>query len=302
MIVALLALNAWAEGCSCSVGGSDGTAPAGPVPRPGGLAFNVEYGAGQTGGEGWEGFAVTERGGNSMEGMAMPGHFVQTARFNAILGVGSGTAVYASLPYIDTHPLGPSGMTGDVDAAFVGDLGMGLRWGRTHSDVFTGLGGGFTLPTGRVMPDGGVRGGRGAVAVTGRGEVLDKVTPNVELGGAISATGSLYPGPEDGYVVGPAGSAAGGVRLWPREQGRTRFDEFLVLLQQGNDRRGSTILYETGATTLAFQSAFWWKFWADENRSASVIVRGTAPIAQVIGDPWLAQNWAFSAGVGLVAL
>lgn len=299
----LLAAQALAESCSCSVGGTDAVTPAGPLPRPGGLALAVEYGAGQTGGDdGWEGFSVTERGGNSMPEMAMPGHFVQTARATATIGVGSGVGLFASVPWIDTHPLYPSDMPGDVDARFLGDVGLGGRWGQTRGDVFTSLGGGLTLPTGKMLPDGGIRGGRGALGVTARAEILDLLTPNVELGGALSVAGSLYPTPDSGYLVGPTASGSAGLRLWPREQGRTRFDEFLVLQQQGNDRAGAGVLYQTGATTLAYQSAFWWRFWAQKNRSASVTVRGQVPLAQVIGDPWLAQNWSVAVGIGVVAL
>ncbi len=301
-VIWLLAGQALAQSCSCSVGGTDGVTPAGPVPRPGGLALAVEYGATQIGGEGWQGVHVTERGGNSMPEMAMPGHFVQTARANVTLGVGDGVALYASVPWIDTHPLYPSDMPGDVDAQFMGDVGVGGRWGRARGDVFTSVGGGLTLPTGKVLPDGGIRGGRGSLGVTARAEILDLVTPHVEVGGAISAAGSLYPTPDSGYLVGPTASGSAGVRLWPREQGRTRFDEFLVLQQQANDRAGVAVLYETGATTLAYQSAFSWRFWADKNRSASFTVRGQLPIAQVVGDPWLAQNWSVAAGLGVVAL
>ena len=304
MILALLALAApaRAEGCSCSVGGGDGASCAGPSPRGGGVVIGIDYGASQTGGEGgWQGFSVTERGGNSMATMAMPGHFAQTLRLNTSLGVGGGTALYASLPWIDSHPLFKSDMPGDVDAQFLGDVGLGARYGHSHADVFWGLGGGLTLPTGKVLEGGGARGGRGALGVTGRAEFIDGLTPHFDLGGAVTWSSSLYPGPKDGYLVGPAATAALGARLWPREQGRTRFDEYLVLQHTGTDRFGSSVLYETGITSLDLQSAFWWRFWADRNRSASTTVRATVPIAQVIGDPWLAQNWAISAGISVVA-
>jgi hypothetical protein len=288
-----------AQSCSCSVGGGDGVSPSGPAPAAGSVVVAVEYGARQTGGEDWDGFALVERGGNSMEGMAMPGHLVQTARANAIVGIGRGGALYAAVPWIDTHPLYPSDMPGDVDGNFLGDVALGARWGRSKGEVFSGFGGGLTLPTGKVLP--GVRGGRGALGVTGQAEILDAITPHAEIGGALTAAASLYPAPLDGYLVGLGGSASAGVRLWPREAGRTRFDEFLVLQQQSNDRLASLILYETGSTAIAWQSAFWWKFWSDRDRSASVTVRGQVPIAQIVGDPWLSQNWSLSLGLSVVA-
>jgi hypothetical protein len=302
MLALLLAVAADAQTCSCSVGGGEAVTPVGRGPRAGGFVLSADYGAAQVGGEAtWEGFSDVDREGNSMPGMAMPGHLSQTLIGTAIVGLSEEIAATASVPWIDSHPLYPSDMAGDVDADFPGDVSLGLRWSRTRQATTTGLGIGTTVPTGRVLEGGGARGGRGAEGGTARGEVLEKLGPHVDLGGAVSAVASLYPSPKDGYLVGPSVSAAFGTRLWPREQGRVRFDEYLIALSRGHDRIGSAILDQTGMSCLAVASGGNFRFWGKKQRSASINLRAQVPLVQVVGDPWLAQNWSINGGFSVVA-
>lgn len=287
-----------AQSCSCSVGGGASALPSGPGPRPGGVAIATEFGISATGTDGWAGFAAIDRDGNSMPGMRMPGHLAESARLGATVGLPSDFAVSVSVPYVHSHPLGPSDMVGDVDRSFIGDVGTTFRWGITRSDLFVGASLGATLPTGpvvNVVDGGGVRGGRGAVAGTTGVQAVWQVAPRVALGTAIGGAADLYT-PKDGYVVGPTLDTALGARWWLREQGRVRFGTFALLQHQQHDVRGALVLDQTGITALSASISADWRPWSHKNRSVSLSVRVDAPLWQIDGDTWLARNGAIVFG------
>jgi hypothetical protein len=302
-VIALIGALAYGQSCSCSVGGGDSALPTGPGPRAGGLSIAANYTAAQLGGEPWQGFDVVDRQGNSMPTMAMPGHVAQTVRLSTGLGLPHGFSASAAVPWTRSHPLFPSDMTGDVDRSFIGDVALTSRWGQRRADLFTGASLGATLPTGKVVTafdGGGVRGGRGAVGATAGAELIESITHHVDLGASISGVMSLYAA--DAYTVGPALNAALGAKFWPREQGRVQITSYLTALDQGHDKRGGVALDQTGLAALGLSAGTSWKFWADQNRSASVSIAGQAPLWQSVGDPWLAQNWSLTAGVSILAI
>ena len=301
-MIALISAVALAQSCSCSLGSSDAALPARTLDRAGGLVFAIDYGASQTGDEGWNGVVpATDRGGNSMSTMVMPGHVVQSARASATVGLPSGFSVTVGAPFIASHPLEPSLMPGDVDRTFLGDVSVTAREGVSRRDVFVGLGVGATLPTGEVLPLGSVRGGRGAVGAVLSAQAPVDVSPHTSLGAAASTTFGLYADKND-ITLGPTTTLAAGARWSPREKGRWMFGLFGVLFDQGHDRSLGYVYDQTGLLSLNLNAGATWRFWAQKQRSMSAQLRGQAPIVQWDGDPWLAQDWQITAGLAIVAL
>lgn len=290
--------TAAAQSCSCSVGGGASALPSGAGPRPGGVAIATEFAVSATGTGGWAGFDAVDRDGNSMPGMAMPGHVAESVRLAATVGLPRSFSVGLSVPYVHSHPLGPSDMLGDVDRSFIGDVGATGRWGITDRDLYVGASLGATLPTGpvvNVVDGGGVRGGRGAVAGTTGVQALWRADPRIDLGAAIGGATDLYK-PSDGYVVGPTLDAALGARWWLHEQGRVRFGTFALFQHQRHDVRGNLVLDQTGITALLASVSADWRPWSHHNQSVSFSVRADAPLWQIDGDTWLARNGSVTFG------
>jgi hypothetical protein len=298
-MVLALAVAAHAQ-CSCSVASTDTTLPLGIVPLAGDVSVGVDYGAGQTGGEPWEGVvAATDLQGNSMAFMAMPGHVVQSARVSGVVGAGNGFSASVVVPYVHSAPLYPSDMPGDVARGFVGDVSVGGRWAVEKDGTWLGTGLIASLPTGKVVRGVGVRAGRGAVGATLEGSALQHVGPVVGLAGRVAWTQGLYASPIDDYLVGPQLDTALGTRVWTQEEGPFSVTALAAYVHRGHDRRGADVLDQTGVDVLSVGTGFDWKVWSARSRSVLVSLRGQVPIVQVVGDPWLTENWTLSAGAAL---
>jgi hypothetical protein len=295
-LAAWLADAASAQSCSCSVGTSDATLPMGTVPGANVVQLGLDYGVGQTGGEDWEGVVpAKDLQGNSMAEMSMPGHVVQTARLSGTLGLSHGLSSVMSLPYTYSVPLYPSDMRGDVPRGFLGDVAVTGRWGQRKSATFVGTGLGVTLPTGKVISGVGLRGGRGAVGVVLDASALRMLAPVLGLAGRAAWTQSLYAG-KGGYLVGPQLDVALGTRIWTREQGKLSLSALGFYLHRGHDRFGSTVLDQTGVGCLGAGGGVDWRVWSLKTQAVTLSVRGQVPLVQVVGDPWLAENWSVSGG------
>jgi hypothetical protein len=290
---------AWSQTCSCSVGTTDATLPMGTVPRSGAVQLGLDYGIGQSGGEDWEGVvAAQDLQGNSMAEMAMPGHVVQTARLSGTVGLSRGFSSAVGVPYAHSMPLYPSDMPGDVSRGFLGDVAVTGRWGRRSGATFVGAGLGLTLPTGKVISGVGVRGGRGALGWVLDGSALRMLAPVVGLAGRVGWAQSLGAGP-GAYRVGPQLDVALGARVWTREQGRLSLSVLGTYLRRGHDRFGSTVLDQTGLDSLGAGGGADWRVYSEKTRTVTLSVRGQAPLLQVVGDPWLAENWVLSGGAAV---
>jgi hypothetical protein len=114
-------------------------------------------------------------------------------------------------------------------------------------------------------------------------------------GGGGGWTQGLYAGTGD-YLVGPQLDAALGARLWTREEGRLSMFLLGSYLHRGHDRSGSTVLDQTGLDSVAAGGGVDWRVLSEEDRSVTLSLRGQAPIVQIVGDPWLAENWSLSGG------
>ena len=104
LLLALIAgRDAHAQACVCS---RNVALPSGNALRPWAGIVSVEYGASLSGEPSlWQGAAVTDRYGDSMAGMFMPPHLVQTGSLTATLGLPEHFSVSATLPYIAVHHL-----------------------------------------------------------------------------------------------------------------------------------------------------------------------------------------------------
>ena len=107
--------------------------------------------------------------------------------------------------------------------------------------------------------------------------------------------------PEDGYRVGSSGSAAAGTRFTLRENGRLLFNVFGVLVYQRPDLWDGYRYKETGVTAIDASLGANWTFWEKDVRAVALVTRVQVPLWQVVGDPWLAENWAATAGVSVTA-
>lgn len=302
MILLALVGGASAQSCSCSVAGGGAVGlPAGDVPRAGSGVVSVDYSALQTGGEDWTGFVAIDRGGNSMPSMAMPGHFVQTVRMDLAAGLPAGFSATAGAPWSYSHPLYPSDMPGDVDQGFFGDASVSGRWAIRRGALYGGVSAGATLPTGRVVEGYGVRGGRGAVGLTGDVQLAWHASPFVTVSTVVAGGAGAYESPIDALLVGPSINVVAGAAWTPREMGRLKLQAWATLLNQGHDVRAGVPLEETGLTAASLALGGSFRFWAHRERSASWMWRAQGPLWQSAGDPWLQQNWALGTGLSLVA-
>ena len=297
-LLVLLAPPAAAQSCSCSVGSGGGASlPSAMVPRPGAVTAGLSYSALQTGGEGWNGFYALDREGDSMPNMAMPGHRVQGARADLSVGLPAGFSAMASLPWSYSHPLYPSDMIGDVDQGFLGDTAVAGLWSLRAGSRFLAAGAGLTLPTGKVVDGYGVRGGRGAVGLTGTAQLALELSPFLTLGATASGSYGPTESPIDQFRVASSLSSMAGARWSPREQGRLTLDGWLGHTLIGCDQRSGVVLEETGLSALDAGLGPNYRFWSSKSRSATWLLRATVPIVQVAGDPWLEQNWSLTTGV-----
>ena len=123
------------------------------------------------------------------------------------------------------------------------------------------------------------------------------MTPVVGLGGRARASRTLYPSPIDHYTVGPELELVGGGRIWTREQGRVSIAALGSYLHRGLDRRAGAALEETGGDILSVGCGADLTVLASRSDSVVLTLTGRAPVLQVVGDPWLAENWAASAGL-----
>jgi hypothetical protein len=296
-VIALLAGVAVGQSCSCSIGTSDATLPTGMVAPAGAVAVGVDYGVGQTGGEPWEGVVpADDRLGNSMPDMAMPGHLAQSFRATGAVGAPKGFGASVAVPFVYSEPLYASDMPGDVPRAFLGDISLLGRWGHRHEGTFVGAALGATLPTGKVVRGVGVRGGRGAVGTVVDLSALQMVSPVIGLAGRVGSTFGLYPSPIDTYWIAPQLDAILGARIWTHEQGKVSFTGLTSAVHRGHDRRGEDVLEETGSDVLSVGTGADWRAWSERDASMTLSARALVPVFQVVGDPWLAENWSVAIG------
>lgn len=296
----LLVRAALAQSCSCSVGATDTSLPMGTVLDAGAVVVGLDYTLGQTGGETWEGVvAAKDLQGDSMGGMAMPGHLAQAGRLTASIGAPAGFSATAVVPYIHSAPLYPSEMPGDVPRSFAGDASIGARWGVRREGTFAGVGLTATLPTGQVIRGVGVRGGRGALGGVVDASALQMVGPVLGIAGRASWAQGFYASPIDDYLVAPQLDLALGARAWTREQGRLSLTGLVAFLHKGHDRAADFELDQTGLDVLSTGAGADWRVWADKRRSLLLSLRGQAPVWQVVGDRWLAENFTLSTGAAL---
>ena len=292
---------AHAQACICS---RNVAMPSGAAVRPWEGTTTLDYTVAQSGQEGsWQGFVpAKDRNENSMADMFMPGHLVQTVSLEAALGLPAGFSFSATLPWMSVTHLGVSEMPGDVDSASLADASAQLRWGRATEDrkTFYGVGLGVTLPTGLVVVDTPVRAGKGAVGGLVSLQVFRKLSPH--FGGSLSAGASptLFT-PPDGYRVGSSANAVAGLRFSPRENGRLIFNGMALLRYQGKDTIEEYVYEHTGLVVLDAILGASFNVWAKELRSCTVSLRGEAPLWQVVGDPWLVENFSVTAAVNVVA-
>lgn len=295
-MITLLAAGALAQSCSCSVGGGGGALPSGAVLMPGMAVATVDTTAMVVGGEGWRGFAWTDRKGNSMPTMAMPGHRSETVNSAFTYGLPNGFALSAGIPIVHSAPLFPSDMRGDVARTFLGDVSLTGRWVRFHNHVGTAVAIGTTIPTGKVIEGGAVRGGRGAEGVTTAVHATWDASPYVTLGAAGTYARNLYT-PPDGYRVADIAGLTIGARSTPRERGKLALLSYGLLRWEGHDRSGDTELTETGFVAVDALGGFAWRFWAHRMQSFTWTTRGQLPLWQVVGDPWITETYSVTTGI-----
>lgn len=293
-LAAVLARVASAQSCSCSLGTTDNTLPMGNLLRSGAVQLGLDYGVGQTGGEDWQGIVpARDLQGNSMAEMAMPGHIVQTARLSSTVGLPHGLSASVGLPYLYSVPLYPSDMRGDIARGFLGDTAITGRWGWRKGTTFLEPSLGLTLPTGKVISGVGVRGGRGAAGLVLGGSAMQMLAPVVGLAARVNFARSLYAG-VGGYRIGAQLDSSLGARFWMHEQGRLSLFLLGSYLHRGYDKSGETMLDQTGMDCLGAGGGVDWRVWSEQTRTVTLSLRGQAPIVQVVGDPWLAENWSMS--------
>ncbi len=272
--------------------------------RPGEFIVGVDYGVGLSGDtEAWRGLSVTDRYGDSMAGMYMPPHVVQSGTARTSVGLPKGFALSATVPYILTQHVHPSGMPGDVDSQAFGDVGTTGSWSRVTKDMATSYGGslGLTIPTGLVVADSPVRSGRGTFGTTVGLVAGHKLTPKVAVAGSVNGGGG-FGADMSGYRVGPGATGAAGIRWSPRENGRVGLAAYGALVWQGRDRQDALVYKNTGFFSTDVAAGVGWMLWQQELRSLSLSARLQAPVWQVIGDPMYAENVSGALGISVVAL
>ncbi len=300
LALTLAAGDAHAQACVCSRGIA---LPNGSVMRTWAGMFTLDYGASLSGDTGsWRGFAVEDRYGDSMAGMYMPPHLVQTGSLTATLGLPGQFSASASLPYMDTRHLGESEMPGDVDSNSLADADLTVKWVHPgkQKKAFYGFSAGLTVPTGEVVPDSPVRSGRGVFGANVSASAGVKLHPKAGLAAQISGSSGFGPDPS-GYTVAPSASLVAGAWWTPRENGRLGFAAFVMERWSGNDQEDALVYKNSGYLTTDVAIAMNYSFWEKALRSASITVRAQAPVFQIVGDPMYAENFGGSVGVSVVA-
>ncbi len=298
--VLLTAGFAYAQACICS---RNVALPGGSVSRPWELGIGLDYGASISGDDAaWRGLSVTDRYGDSMAGMYMPPHVIQTAAISANVGLPEGFSAGTTLPYMSVLHVAPSEMPGDVDNHSFADMNVVGRWGKLTENrkTFFMATAGVTLPTGTVVADTPVRAGKGAVGGLVGVQTSHKISPYTALAAAINATPTLFT-PADRYRVGSGGSLALGTRWSPRENGRVNISLFGVLQVQDTDQKDALVYKNTGYTSADLAVGFSWNIWAKELRSLTLTARAQAPVWQIVGDPMYAENFTGGLGAYVVA-
>ena len=271
--------------------------------RPWAAMFSLDYGVTLSGDPAsWRGFGVDDLYGDSMAGMYMPPHVIQTAAITAALGLPADFSASATLPYIYTQHLGVSEMPGDVDANSFADADVTGRW--VHAGdagkAFVALTAGVSFPTGEVIQDSPVRAGRGAFGVNASVSTGLKLHP--KAGVAVQLSGSSGLGPDaTGYFVAQSASLVAGAWWTPRENGKLSLAIFGMERWAGNDRQDLLVYKNTGYLTTDLAIATSYSFWEHALRSASFSLRLQAPLYQQVGDPMYAENLAVNLGVSVVA-
>lgn len=292
--------QAHAQACVCS---RNVALPTGNMSRPWEGVISAEYNlALSSDPEAWNGFYVKDLHGDSMAGMYMPPHRIQTASLTPSLGLPRQLAVSVTLPWLDVHHLAPSEMAGDVDERSIGDVDAQLRWNHVARDQswFAGVSGGPTFPTGEVVEYTPTRAGRGAFGLTGMAQAGRKLAPRVGLATSLAGTTGLG-ADSTGYTVAPNASATAGARFSPRENGRFNVAAFTLLRWQGRDRQDALTYQNTGYVSHDLSLGVSWNAWARGLRSATLTGRAVVPLWQVVGDPMYAENFALGAGLSVVA-
>ncbi|MBM4364814.1 MAG: transporter [Deltaproteobacteria bacterium] len=292
----LAAQQAHAQACVCS---RNIAMPSGAVSRPGAVLFSLDYGAALSGDiEGWQGFSVTDLYGDSMAGMYMPPHFVQTVTLGGSVGLPANFAIAANLPYVIVHHVEPSEMPGDVDSNDPGDVDITVKYGWADKSKKFFLGGslGPTLPTGTVIADSPVRSGRGTFGLTGTASGGLKLNP--KLATVVQLAGSTGFGADDtGYTLGPTWNALAGVRWSPRENGRFSLAGYGIYRWTGTDQQDALVYRNTGSQAIDLAASGSYTFWEKEMRSAALSARVQVPLWQVVGDPMYIENVAGGLGI-----
>lgn len=301
MILALILTlhDAHAQACVCS---RNIALPSGAVSRPGEVVVGLDYGLSLSGdGDRWQGLSVTDRYGDSMAGMFMAPHFVQTGSLTATVGLPKGFALSSTLPYLIIQHVGESEMPGDVDSSALADVDLTAKWSWLAKDKrsFFGAATGLTFPTGEVVADSPVRSGRGTFGSTARVDGGWKASPKLAVLGSLTG-GTGFGADPTGYVVGRSASLALGTRGSLRENGKLNLAGFGLLRWQGTDRQDALVYKNTGFLTADLAFAAGWTFWEKALRSASLSAKIEAPVWQVVGDPMYAENVAGSLGVSAV--
>lgn len=302
VLVAALALlidDAHAQACLCS---RNVALPSGNVLRAWAGLVTVDYGI-KLGNDPstWEG-GLVDRYGDSMAGMYMPPILVQTGSLTATLGLPEHFSVSSTLPYMYKDNLGESEMPGDVDQASFNDVDLTGKWGNLSDNkkVFYGAGLGLTFPTGQVIENSPVRSGRGVFGGTVSANAGAKVGPHWGL--AAQAGGATGFGADaTGYRVAPTANLVVGARWSPRENGKLNLAPFAVLRWSGRDRQDLLVYDNSGYLAFDLALAVSYTFWEQKLRSASFLVRGQAPVYQVVGDPMYAENFGGAVGISVVA-
>lgn len=297
----LLALvdDARAQACMCS---RDVSLPSGHVARVGEVMVSLDTTSGYTGDtKFWSGFSVTDLYGDSMAGMKMSPHFVQSAKLEASVGLPAGFAASASLPYVAMFHTDVNEMPGDVDNAGIGDVAVTARWGRKigMSKWYLGASGGVTLPTGEVVTNSPVRRGKGALGWVAGVQTVYRVDPFLAVAASAGGSSTALPTP-DNYYVGAMANGSVGVRWTPKENGPVVLSATAIEEWQDADRKDALVYKNSGylSTSLALGAS--WNVWAKETRSLTLQARVQGPLVQTVGDPMYQSNLAVTLGASAV--
>ncbi|GDX81035.1 hypothetical protein LBMAG42_28460 [Deltaproteobacteria bacterium] len=291
--------DAQAQACMCS---RDVSLPSGHVARVGEVMMNLDTTSGYSGDTSfWSGFLVTDLHGDSMAGMKMSPHFVQSAKLEASVGLPKGFAVSAALPYVAMFHTEENEMPGDVDNNGIGDVSVMGRWGRKigMSKWYLGVSGGVTLPTGEVVTNSPVRRGKGALGWVVGAQTVYRLNPFVALAASAGASSTALPTP-DNYYVGAMVNGSLGARWTPKENGPVVLSATVLEEWQDTDRKDALVYENTGylSTSLALGAS--WNVWAKDMRSITLQARAQSPLVQQVGDPMYQANLSGTLGVGAV--